>query len=116
MVHVLSLFRQLEKRWCLCKITLIIIYIYIFFFTVSQYNYTQLKRTYTISLYSLCNRLLMCLVFGLDDCCSALFSLFDGDGLCVLIEKDSDQRLVKTKLIVEPLNGLLVASATIASQ
>lgn len=33
-----------------------------------------------------------------------------------LIEKDSDQRLVKTKLIVEPLNGPLVASATIASQ
>lgn len=51
----------------------------------------------------------MRLVFGLDDCCSALFNLFDGDRpVCVVIEKDSDQRLVKTKLIVEPLNGPLL--------
>lgn len=71
------------SRWCLCKITLTIIY----FFTVSQYHYAQLETKYlhcVISLIVLSN----VSGFVLDDCCSALFNLFDGyQPVCVFLKK-----------------------------
>lgn len=108
--------RETEKQWCLHKITNY--YFYFIFFTVSQYIYTELSTQTDLHYITLLplKQTLMCPVFGLDDCCSALFNLFDGDQPCSCVWSE---RKILTKGLWRQSwswSHLMVHSARIASQ